>query len=194
MFIVENIVESSVQDAIEQFVTSRMFPWYFDTATIDVNELPTESDSVVVRKGLNPFQFTHVVIRDSKQNTQYFNLISPIVENLSKELKSDLQIVRAKFNFLAQDTSSIHHWPHIDLSDDDHPDLKTAIYYVNETDGDTYIFNESAPLSADSVTIDQQISPKKGKIIVFDANRFHASSSPVISKKRIVLNIVFKIL
>ena len=68
------------------------------------------------------------------------------------------------------------------------------IYYVNNTDGDTFIFNERCPLLTRQVTLDQRITPVKGKAVIFDSSTFHSSSSPINFKSRIVLNLVFKIL
>ena len=85
-----------------------------------------------------------------------------------------------------------HHFPHTDV-DELENNIKTAIYYVNDSDGETYLFNEMAPKKFDSVTIYKTVMPKKGKMLIFDSSRFHSSSSPTKSNIRIVLNIVFKI-
>jgi hypothetical protein len=71
--------------------------------------------------------------------------------------------------------------------------IKTAIYYVNNTDGDTYIFNEKVPKQKDGVSVYETVTPKKGKMLVFNSNQFHASSSPINNNIRLVLNIVFKV-
>ena len=70
-----------------------------------------------------------------------------------------------------------HHCPHVDFEEPH----TTALYYVNETDGDTYFFEPKKGA----------VSPKRGKMIVFNGLSKHASSSP--SKGyRIALNVNFK--
>jgi len=63
---------------------------------------------------------------------------------------------------------------------------------VNDSDGDTYLFNEFGPKESNEITTRTRISPSKGTLVVFDARRFHASSSPVNNDVRIIMNIVFK--
>ena len=69
--------------------------------------------------------------------------------------------------------------PHIDA---DIPHT-VILYYVNDCDGDTYFFDN------DNNVVDT-VSPKKGRIVVFDGNTIHASSQP--SKGvRVTLNLNF---
>jgi hypothetical protein len=190
---IENLIGPDLQTSIEKFVTSTAFRWYYSPGTILLEELDEESKKFVVTKGINPHQFMHTIIKDSKQNSEFFNLIQPIIENLADNLKTDIEIIRVKFNLLSQNADSTHHYPHTDTNIID-SNIKTMIYYVNETDGDTYLFNEIAPLDHDTITVKETISPVKGSAVIFDASTLHAGSSPVNHTVRIVLNVVFKIL
>ena len=77
-----------------------------------------------------------------------------------------------------------HHCPHVDFEEPH----TTALYYVNKSDGDTFFFPDEDKY-VNKVNI--HIPPERGKMIVFDGLRRHASSSP--SKGyRIALNINFK--
>ena len=58
------------------------------------------------------------------------------------------------------------------------------IYFVNDSDGDTFIF-DGDPLS---LTIKQRITPKANSILIFDGDFYHASSNPIKSNRRIVIN------
>ncbi len=90
-----------------------------------------------------------------------------------------------------------HHNPHVDFSQPHH----TAVYYVNDSDGDTVVFNErvdevSVERSADYAnagrfTIAGTVPPKKGKMCAFDGRHYHASSSPTQSAKRIAITFNF---
>ena len=68
--------------------------------------------------------------------------------------------------------------PHID-----NPNEKALaiVYYINDSDGDTCVFD------GDSV---YRYSPVRGSCLVLPANVSHASSNPVRSRHRMVLNIV----
>ena len=190
---IENLVDIDIQNSIESFITSTSFRWYYSPGTIVVQELDDESKKFVIVDGINPPQFIHTVVKDSKQNSEFFNLIQPIIENLADNLKTDIEIIRVKFNFLLQNVDSTYHYPHTDTDIID-SNIKTMIYYVNESDGDTYIFDKLSPLINNTVSIKETVSPKKGSAIIFDASTLHSGSSPVHYPTRIVLNVVFKIL
>lgn len=53
------------------------------------------------------------------------------------------------------------------------------LYYVNSTDGDTVIFQNEQRV--------ERISPRRGRVVLFDGNLLHASSTSTASP-RIVLN------
>jgi hypothetical protein len=72
---------------------------------------------------------------------------------------------------------------------------------VNDSDGDTFIFNEtydevSLERSVDftrdgKFTTARRISPKKGRMIGFDGKHYHASMHPVQSSHRIAIAFSF---
>lgn len=92
---------------------------------------------------------------------------------------------RGKFNF-----------PHRDVEDvKEGGKMITALFYVNDCDGDTYLFNEKLEWDDfdkfKDLTIKKQISPKQGRIVLFDAEQFHAGSNPIESDFRMVINYNF---
>jgi hypothetical protein len=115
----------------------------------------------------------------------YYNFCRPIIRelNLDEELLS-----RIKINMLLpRDVDYMWHTPHVD-STDKHTVL---LYYVNDSDGPTYFFEEKYDGTIkNSCTIMQEIEPEKGKYIIFDGNHFHASSQPS-NNLRSVINFNF---
>ena len=194
MNIIENIIDQKLQDAIEQVVTSSNFPWYYGH-TIDEPEIKDDDKAYLVINGYNPQQFVHHIIAESRHSSEYYNLINDIIGNyVGYHLKTNVEVKRAKFNMLIRDTNISHHYPHVDIGSNDLGKIKTLLYYVSDSDGDTYFFNDVAPKTKTKLTVTDQVTPKKGTAVIFDSDIFHASSSPNVSSKRIVLNIVFKIL
>ena len=73
----------------------------------------------------------------------------------------------------------------------------SAIYYPTDSTGDTYLFEESD--INDNVVIDRfkhlwepidSVTPKKGRVILFPSNNYHAGS-PTTSDRRLLININF---
>jgi hypothetical protein len=90
-----------------------------------------------------------------------------------------------------------HHNPHVDYGEPH----RTAVYYVNDADGDTVIFDQtfddvSVEASAryaneNRFTIRRSIAPRKGKMICFDGRHYHASAYPTTASKRIAVTFNF---
>lgn len=183
---IEDFIPTNYQNSLEKYVTSHNFKWSFYEGTILKSDIQY-TNSCIIEQGFNPPQFSHFV--DLKYDSNVI-FIRPILNGISYHFNQNLKILKCKYNLLTKSNNSTHHYPHSDL-DDYENNIFSAIYYINESDGDTYLFNEFAPKQKDTITIHKQIKPKKGKLLVFDSRRFHASSSPQSNDVRLVLNIVF---
>jgi len=106
---------------------------------------------------------------------QFYGGISIINELIQKQY-NDIYRFRAGLIF-PEMSKRKHHNPHKDY-DFDHT---TILYYVNDTDGDTFFFDND-------YNIVESITPRKGRIVVFDGSQIHASSSPS-DEIRVVVNI-----
>jgi hypothetical protein len=90
-----------------------------------------------------------------------------------------------------------HHNPHVDYSEPH----RTAVYYVNDCDGDTFIFEETFDdvsvedsgryANANRFRTRRSIAPQRGKMICFDGRHYHASSYPTQASKRIAITYNF---
>lgn len=90
-----------------------------------------------------------------------------------------------------------HHNPHVDF----YQPHRTAVYYVNDSDGDTFIFNETYDdvgkeqsvqyTKEGRFTVGARVSPKKGRMCGFDGKHYHASMHPAQSSTRIAIAFTF---
>ena len=60
-----------------------------------------------------------------------------------------------------------------------------ALYYVCDSDGDTIIYNEREKLG--TYTIKQKVTPKQGRIVLFDGSLYHTAEQPL-NNVRCVVN------
>jgi hypothetical protein len=188
----EDFIPLEIQNELEKIITSSDFPWYM-TSTIDDRYLDN-GDRYVFNQGINPQQFSHNLVVNFRPSSDYTSIMNPILDSLVEKLRCKIEVERVKVNLLLKHFDNTHHTPHVDVEVEDYKNIKSLIYYVNDSDGDTYFFKETAPRSNEVATVMKQITPKKGKAVMFNVDNFHASSSPVSTNYRIVLNIVFKIL
>ena len=146
----------------------------------------------------NSGQFCHIFCLSNSACSNAYNLVEPILQFAFPDVSS-INVSRGKANLLMKDSiypDNYYHAPHTDVSIDD-PSLskyskesfKSVLYYVNDSDGDTFFFNEKLGDSG-PVTINKRITPKANTAIIFDSNIYHASSSPKITERRLVINFV----
>ena len=81
--------------------------------------------------------------------------------------------------------------PHIDL--DDNESFIVALYYVCDSDGDTIIYNERKEQPEGQYTIKQKVTPKKGRIVIFDGCLYHTAEQPVLKNTRCIVNYCLQI-
>lgn len=121
----------------------------------------------------------------------YYEVMNIFHKFLDKHKVKYKEIHRIKFNLvppMADYPDDMYHTPHVD-TDKPH---SVFLYYLNNADGDTFMFNERyAGSHTETFTINQRISPKQGRAIMFDGLTYHASSSPKQSAFRCILNIDF---
>jgi hypothetical protein len=85
------------------------------------------------------------------------------------------------FSHYPSDKNTILNDIHVDLNEYH----MVGLYYVNDSDGDTVIFDKSKFSSQseffsvnDNLPVKQRVSPKKGRLVIFDGRWFHASTPP----------------
>ena len=112
----------------------------------------------------------------------YFN------KNSANKFENILIKLLQKFNIkgkLLRARFGLHTSNKIKKIDDKHIDSlldhDVILYYLNDSDGDTYFYNKNK--------IIKQITPQFNKAIFFDGNIYHSSSKPVKSDRRVVLNL-----
>ena len=133
-------------------------------------------------------QYSHAAsFNDTKMSGIHdlgINILHTFAKKYGIEVKETLRI---KTNILNKTDKQNHiHPPHVDMTI---PHM-VLLYYVNDSDGDTIIFNEKYCYEEiPTLTVDKVITPKAGSAIIFDGLTYHSSSSPKNTKERIVLNI-----
>src|SRR5262249_22323470 len=76
--------------------------------------------------------------------------------------------------------------PHVDIP----KPHWVMIYYVNDSDGDTLIFDKNYPDWANA-TVVHAVGRKRGRAIFFDGRHYHCGTIPAQNDVRVVLNYNF---
>ena len=190
----ENIINAELADQIETALMSGLVRWQYAASTISNSFVPPYNYTPLV---LDSHQLVSLIVANGEiLDEEVFKLIRPIFDNVLKlENAQEVFIERIKLNTLFKDevlTENMFNVPHTDNID---PDFKTFLYYVNDSDGDTYFFNNfSIDQPPFDLTLSRSFSPKKAKGILFSSNQFHASSNPNCNLRRLVINFVYKVI
>lgn len=194
--VIENLIPVGWQQGIMDLMTD--IPWIRQPGTsYKVNDYSfiQGMDKFEDEFTVDSPQFVHFLI-DTKQTSPVYSYIRPILYMLEDKLgKKITKICRIKINHQYPIIGFSEHNYNIAHVDDSNGKLLSAVYYINDSDGDTVIFNEKYSVSADikELTILQRIHPKAGKVIVFPSTQMHASSNPINTSSRYVINFMFEV-
>lgn len=163
------------------------FPWNYSGFLIQGDE-PYRISNIEPYKGS---QFSHLFysagIPQSEHTRIAFDLLNKFCDKHGVQMKA---VLRAKANLTVQDFETTDsQTPHIDHSFPHY----VFLYYINDSDGDTILYDKTYSDSVDSYELHaaQSVSPKAGRAIMFDGLNFHSPQVPQQHGYRAVINITF---
>ena len=187
----ENVIPKAYQDQLEAETSA--LGWFFHKET--------------ARPGLNFSNayggFFHMAY-DAASPTPVASIINALLVPLlfvsidKANLKLN-DLIRVRLGMFPKTMLDVpYHNPHVDF----YEPHTVGLYYVNDSDGDTVVFNETF----DQLNVEHsakyanegkftelaRISPKKGKMAFFDGRHYHASMHPKEHAQRIVVTFDFR--
>jgi len=156
MKILNNFLEKEDFHRIKNLLFSNNFSWYCDK---------------ILDEDKENFQFFHMFYENYRINSSHFEILLPILKKLNAKA-----LVRIKANLLTRTSDIIEHGYHVDITDKNIDNLKTAVFYCNTNNGYTKFKNEN------------KVESIENRIAIFDAKMLHAGTSCTDQKIRIVLN------
>ena len=187
--IIDNFLPQFIQDKIEEYVMNHGCNYVIGTRTT-----PEHMNAEFGNKYFEGIQLTNKFFQDGvfvkKDMSHYFLLPLQIgFVNIGRTLILE-QITRAKVNVKFKQISNkpnLINPPHKDvLGTEQFGTNLIGIYYINNSDGDTIIYENTKDLN--DLKIIKSIPPKKGRLLLMDGNRLHSASHPLKTDKRMVIN------
>lgn len=187
---VENALPRAYQDEVERLMYGMDFPWfanhehYYNSNTYSLG-------------------FTHLALNDGPDlpkgttASNHLQSLLPIWYTMGDALGKELvKLLRLRCGLLVPSNTSkemITNADAVDGGDEPHIDFLcphwTGLYYVNDSDGDTVVYDQTKP--SDHYTILTTSTPKKGKMFIFNGKHYHSSSKPTDAYSRCVLTFNF---
>jgi hypothetical protein len=123
---------------------------------------------------------------------------SILIKALHDQNMSISKLIRIRVGLTTRTPHPIVHAPHVDW-DNAH---MTALYYVNDSDGDTVFYkdkrDETLPVSSynwskdHKFSIDTTVTPKADRMVMFEGLTYHSSTTPCNKDYRLVINYNWK--
>jgi len=190
------VIENAVPELLFRRLQSEMMSFSPEWHYMDSTAYRTHPDS-------NDASFTHTVLFDGQKTSDLLFLYeSALLAGLSKTDIKPENLIRLRCGMFVKSDKNYIHPPHVDYE----IPHKVALLYLNDSDGDTFLYNEKYDRGnefrlnprdyytmklMEKVTVDMSIKPKENTMVVFDGLTYHSSSSPVESSRRIVINCNF---
>ena len=188
--ILDNIIDIELQDKLENLLFNPQCSWHYNPYTVTSEEGQHHAEQYnisneLLKNVVDTQMFVHSITRGTRIDDEKTSLVcAEILQLFQTRANFPIDLVyRIQSNLQIRDGNikeEHHNVIHIDRYDKHY----VIIYYVNDTDGDTLIFNENS--------IIKRVSPKKGRILLFEGSNLHANQLPRKSINRCVLNINIK--
>ena len=178
ILVFDDIIDLKYQEKIkniligEETFNDYYFPWYFTQDVTKHNDVDSQKRSA----------FFHGYVVSDNDNTMgtidsiFHDIFITLLKNVCCKIdKQDVNIIKGRsflqlpINYNGERIDT----PHIDIVDDHF----VILYYVCNSDGDTIIYNEK--VKSDSYTIQKRITPKQGRVVVFDGSYYHTAEQPI---------------
>lgn len=172
----DNFFNKEELQVVNNDILNKHFPWY-------LHPKPTTDKFIFM---------SHTLIKrnDDKINSEYFYFFFKIFERFIKNNNLECsKITRASLNLTFSDNRFIYSDPHVDYP----TKHNVVIMYLNDSDGDTFIFDkqfknkEYYPIEKiKGFKVLKKVKPQQGRIINFNGSYYHANSFCQEGKFRIV--------
>jgi hypothetical protein len=205
-------VDKEYNDILKELLLHNShFPWYYNETTVltpnnadntDYGTLYDTEYGILLDKNVKETsQFTHTFCKQNGEKSDNFHYLIELLDIIKENFGPIKNILRIKSNLLLKNESYLknsYHPPHIDWQNDsnDYKKIISVLYYVNDSDGDTVFFNEYLTSKFDfkntELTIQKEITPESGSLLVFKSNQFHTSKPPILTDRRVVINFILE--
>ena len=182
ILVIDDFIDKNYQEKIkENLMGDTDFPWYY----IDDVTAAYEDDNQG-RPGLSHVYIQYNDDGSSEIVSDFHELFVPLLNKACSVLQVPTAKIiqgRSFLQFPLNLSSSEDDTPHIDLDEGERHIV--VLYYVVTSDGDTVIYNERT--ESDTYTVKQKVTPKQGRVVIFDGGLYHTAQQ-ALKKHRCIVN------
>lgn len=175
--VIDDFLPQGEYKPIFDYMMGSDFPWFwnqshmFDDLTYNLTSLPDKENQVDY-----PQLVCGIYNDNDIVDSNLYKIVKPLINRIQYS-----KLIRVKANLNVKhircDETKYGH-QHTDTTEEG---AYTAIYYVNDCDGDTVFLNGDGS--------ETRVSPKANRFVLFPATLYHCGNTPKQSDRRVVINI-----
>ena len=192
VLVIDDFLTPSYHLELYNLLMGRNFPWSYAH-----NITNTTADGEY--GGLGSFGFEHWILQFERAqmvdcNSPVKQLIMPFLFQV-QYIIGECKPIRSRIDMTLYNPEKFVHGVHTDLAGIFH---WSCVYYVNDSDGETIIYNaheeDSVITEADlsPSNVKKVVEPRANRVVIFDGNYYHTGHSPAVNKNRVIINSNFK--
>ena len=163
--VIDDLLTLEQNQIVKNTVFSNSFKWFVSKETsYGGSNDPSSFAAIIYGEGYHPGTYYHW----------------DKIKSFFSKWTDGYNMLRVRVGKIQKVNSHLIHSKHVDFGFDH----KTLLYYIGDSDGDTYFYNND--------NIIKQVSPKNNRAVLFDGNIYHSSSTPINNDFRVAININFK--
>lgn len=192
--VIDNFMDLDEFKSMSEFLLGMHFPWFYgEHVSLD----PTDSAFIEDPLAIETWGFHHSVFERewNVKSFTYENLI-PFFNKINEEFRlNEDDLIRARLSLKFQKqgfTNNNYNMPHVDY----YYPHESFIFYLNDSDGDTRIFNEwyieDKNFRETKFSTQSRVTPKANRLIWINGLQYHTASNPIESHKRAIINLNYR--
>ena len=178
ILVFDNIIDLDYQEKIkniligEETYNDYYFPWYFTQDVTKYKDVNSQKRSAFFHNYVVSDYDNDVGTVDSIFHHLFISLIKNVCNKIDKQ---NIDVIKGRsflqlpINYTGERVDT----PHVDITNDHF----VMLYYVCDSDGDTIIYNEQ--VKSDRYTVQKSITPKQGRVVLFDGSYYHTAEQPL---------------
>jgi hypothetical protein len=197
--IIDDFLPEPLFERLNNAVTSFDFPWFYLKDTTYRNKY--SDNEALWDDGFSCLIYLQKVDENFEFKCPAYDEFVPLLAHCEFALGSEYKmnaLARVKANLTTTSITEEPFEPHVDQPD---VAMKTAILYMNDSSGPTYIYDYKCPVGSttnkaleiyrknkDEFKVLVAVPPKRNRMILFDGDYYHSGSRPTTNKYRININ------
>jgi hypothetical protein len=190
VYVIDDVISKGYQDLIERELMHKNAPWHYQKdIALDVDDPAAHIEYKT--PGLSHIFYD--VDSGGIRSPMMHYLTMPLVLEATAKIGFNLTGLIQSRSFMHFPLAEKLRRPYDNIHVDYGVDHLVCLYYVNDTDGDTYLFDKTfndvqpgTDFSNVQFNVKQRISPKKGRMVFFNGNQYHSSSCPTLDMRCII--------